>query len=281
MDVLPSLSAEACYRAVTARDARFDGRFHTCVKTTGIYCRPVCPARTPLFANVEFVASAAEAEALGYRPCLRCRPETAPDYSAWRGEVSTGGAWRGTANTVSRALQMIDEGALDEDGLERLADRLGVGERHLRRLFRAHLGASPVAVAQTRRVRLAKANLLTPGLVVELAEVPDAPAAQIDRDADPYPVLPSVASDLPDLNATMEGMMKRINALQIEELIAQATRMMASIDALARDDQTRAAPEAFVGLVEDARGLVGSAVVQALPGELQSAVDEPRATVSG
>lgn len=159
MDALPSLSAEACYRAVMARDARFDGRFHTCVKTTGIYCRPVCPARTPLFANVEFVASAAEAEALGYRPCLRCRPETAPDYSAWRGEMATGGAWRGTANTVSRALQMIDEGALDEDGLERLADRLGVGERHLRRLFRAHLGASPVAVAQTRRVRLAKALL--------------------------------------------------------------------------------------------------------------------------
>lgn len=159
MESPPPLSAEACYRAVVARDARFDGRFHTCVKTTGIYCRPVCPARTPLFANVEFVASAAEAEARGYRPCLRCRPETAPDYSAWRGEVATGGAWRGTANTVSRALQMIDEGALDEGDVERLADRLGVGERHLRRLFRAHLGASPVAVAQTRRVRLAKALL--------------------------------------------------------------------------------------------------------------------------
>ena len=159
MESPPPLSAEACYRAVVARDARFDGRFHTCVKTTGIYCRPVCPARTPLFANVEFVASAAEAEARGYRPCLRCRPETAPDYSAWRGEVATGGAWRGTANTVSRALQMIDEGALDEGGLDRLCDRLGVGERHLRRLFRAHLGASPVAVAQTRRVRLAKALL--------------------------------------------------------------------------------------------------------------------------
>jgi AraC family transcriptional regulator of adaptative response / DNA-3-methyladenine glycosylase II len=159
MDALPSLSAEACYRAVVARDARFDGRFHTCVKTTGIYCRPVCPARTPLFANVEFVASAAEAEAKGYRACLRCRPETAPDYSAWRGEVASGGAWRGTANTVSRALQMIDEGALDEGDVERLGDRLGVGERHLRRLFRAHLGASPVAVAQTRRVRLAKALL--------------------------------------------------------------------------------------------------------------------------
>lgn len=159
MESPPPLSAEACYRAVVARDARFDGRFHTCVKTTGIYCRPVCPARTPLFANVEFVASAAEAEAKGYRPCLRCRPETAPDYSAWRGGVATGGAWRGTANTVSRALQMIDEGALDEGDVERLADRLGVGERHLRRLFRAHLGASPVAVAQTRRVRLAKALL--------------------------------------------------------------------------------------------------------------------------
>lgn len=169
MESPPPLSAEACYRAVVARDARFDGRFHTCVKTTGIYCRPVCPARTPLFGNVEFVASAAEAEARGYRPCLRCRPETAPDYSAWRGEVASGGAWRGTANTVSRALQMIDEGALDEGDVERLGDRLGMGERHLRRLFRAHLGASPVAVAQTRRVRLAKALLHQTGL--PMAEV--------------------------------------------------------------------------------------------------------------
>ncbi|WP_292034300.1 MULTISPECIES: bifunctional transcriptional activator/DNA repair enzyme AdaA [unclassified Brevundimonas] len=147
-----SLDQEACYRAVLTRDPRFDGRFFTCVKTTGIYCRPVCPARTPRRENMSFVASAAAAEEAGFRACLRCRPETAPDM----------GAWRGTSNTVSRALGLIDAGALDshsESGgdVDALAARLGVGERHLRRLFRQHLGAAPVSVAQTRRVLLAKA----------------------------------------------------------------------------------------------------------------------------
>lgn len=141
------LDQEACYRAVLTRDARFDGRFFGCVKTTGIYCRPVCPARTPKRENMIFVASAAAAEEAGFRACLRCRPETAPDM----------GAWRGTSNTVSRALALIEAGALDEGDVDTLAARLGVGERHLRRLFRQHLGAAPVSVAQTRRVLLAKA----------------------------------------------------------------------------------------------------------------------------
>ena len=141
------LDQEACYRAVLTRDARFDGRFFGCVKTTGIYCRPVCPARTPRRENMTFVLSAAAAEEAGFRACLRCRPETAPDM----------GAWRGTSNTVSRALALIEAGALDEGSLEQLAERLGVGERHLRRLFRQHLGAAPISVAQTRRVLLAKA----------------------------------------------------------------------------------------------------------------------------
>jgi AraC family transcriptional regulator of adaptative response / DNA-3-methyladenine glycosylase II len=132
---------------VLTRDARFDGRFFGCVKTTGIYCRPVCPARTPKRENMIFVASAAAAEEAGFRACLRCRPETAPDM----------GAWRGTSNTVSRALALIEAGALDEGDVDALAGRLGVGERHLRRLFRQHLGAAPVSVAQTRRVLLAKA----------------------------------------------------------------------------------------------------------------------------
>src|ERR1700730_2806424 len=136
----------ACYRAICLRDVRFDGRFFAGVKTTGIYCRPVCPARTPRSENVTFYPTAAAAQEAGFRPCLRCRPETAPDL----------GAWRGTSNTVSRALALIEMGALDEAGVERLAERLGVGERHLRRLFRRHLGAPPVAVAQTRRVLLAK-----------------------------------------------------------------------------------------------------------------------------
>jgi AraC family transcriptional regulator, regulatory protein of adaptative response / DNA-3-methyladenine glycosylase II len=140
------LDHDACYRAVCARDARFDGRFFTGVKTTGIYCRPICPARTPRLENVVFYPTAAAAQEAGFRPCLRCRPETAPDL----------GAWRGASNTVSRALVLIEMGAMDDGSVDDLAGRLGVGERQLRRLFQLHLGASPIAVAQTRRVLLAK-----------------------------------------------------------------------------------------------------------------------------
>ncbi|HWE99695.1 MAG TPA: AlkA N-terminal domain-containing protein [Caulobacteraceae bacterium] len=141
------LDEDACYRALLARDPRFDGRLFTGVKTTGIYCRPICPARTPLRRNVRFFPTAAAAQEAGFRPCLRCRPESSPDL----------GAWRGASNTVSRGLALIEDGALDgEADVERLAARLGVGGRQLRRLFRQHLGASPVAVAQTRRVLLAK-----------------------------------------------------------------------------------------------------------------------------
>jgi len=140
------LDHHACYRALELRDARFDGRFFAAVKTTGIYCRPVCPARTPRSENVAFYSTAAAAQEAGFRPCLRCRPETVPDT----------GAWRGTSSTVSRALALIELGALDEGRVDALADRLGIGERQLRRLCREHLGASPVAVAQTRRVLLAK-----------------------------------------------------------------------------------------------------------------------------
>ncbi|HVO13934.1 MAG TPA: AlkA N-terminal domain-containing protein [Alphaproteobacteria bacterium] len=140
------LDHDACYRALRTRDARFDGRLFVGVRTTGIYCRPICPARTPKRENVTFFPTAAAAQEAGFRPCLRCRPETSPDL----------GAWRGTSNTVARALALIEAGALDEADVAGLADRLGVGERQLRRLFRQHLGASPVAVAQTRRVLLAK-----------------------------------------------------------------------------------------------------------------------------
>src|ERR1700685_6187 len=139
---------EIYYRALQSRDARFDGLIFVAVKSTSIYCRPICPARTPKFRNCTFYASAAAAQDAGYRPCLRCRPETAPEVASWRG----------TSNTVSRALALIAEGALDGDGasVEKLAERLGVGERQLRRLFLRHLGASPIAVAQTRRVLFAK-----------------------------------------------------------------------------------------------------------------------------
>ena len=136
----------ACYRAISTRDVRFDGRLFVGVKTTGIYCRPICPARTPKFQNVSFYASAAAAQEAGFRPCLRCRPEVSPELAFWRG----------SSNTVSRALTLIESGGLDGDDVEGLAGRLGVGGRQLRRLFRQHVGASPIAVAQTRRVLLAK-----------------------------------------------------------------------------------------------------------------------------
>src|SRR5207302_4299055 len=142
MDLNPSV----CHRAVLARDARYDGRFFTCVKTTGIYCRPICPARPPKLENCIFVPTAAAAQAAGFRPCLRCRPESSPDLDAWRG----------TSATVSRALKLIESGALDGGDMASLAERLEIGERQLRRLFRQHIGAAPVTVAQTRRVLLAK-----------------------------------------------------------------------------------------------------------------------------
>ena len=142
------LDRKTYYRAFQTHDARFDGRVFVGVTSTGIYCRPICPARAPKFENCRYFASAAAAQEAGFRPCLCCRPEIAPDLAFWRG----------TANTVSRALALISEGALDEDeaGVEALAERLGVGGRQLRRLFKQHLGASPIAVAQTRRVLFAK-----------------------------------------------------------------------------------------------------------------------------
>lgn len=145
---MTNLDRTACYRALQSRDRRFDGRIFVGVTSTGIYCRPICPASTAKFENCQFYPSAAAAQEAGFRPCLRCRPETAPDL----------GSWRGTSNTVSRGLALIAEGALDGEGasVEALADRLGVGERQLRRLFQEHLGVSPVAVAQTRRILFAK-----------------------------------------------------------------------------------------------------------------------------
>ena len=141
-------SPEVCYRALKSKDPRFDGLIYVGVRTTGIYCRPVCPARGVKFENCRFFGSAAAAQEAGFRPCLRCRPETAPDTASWRG----------TSNSVSRALALINEGALDgpNSTVEKLAARLGLGERQLRRLFLQHLGASPIAVAQTRRILFAK-----------------------------------------------------------------------------------------------------------------------------
>ena len=118
------LDPERCYQAILARDRRFDGRFFTGVVTTGIYCRPVCPVVPPKFRNMRFYACAAAAETAGFRPCKRCRPETAPGTPAWAG----------TSAVVARALRLISEGGLDDGDLEAFASRLGIGERQLRRL---------------------------------------------------------------------------------------------------------------------------------------------------
>ncbi len=141
-----NIDSNLCYQALRTRDRRFDGRFFTAVTTTGIYCRPICPARTPKRSNVRFYACAAAAEEAGFRPCRRCHPETAPGTPAWEG----------TSAIVSRALKLISQGVLDENNVEALAERVGIGDRHLRRLFLQHLGVAPVAVLRTQRLHIAR-----------------------------------------------------------------------------------------------------------------------------
>lgn len=145
-EVIAAGRTDELFRAYETRDLRFDGRFFVGVKTTGIFCRPVCPARTPLRRNVNFYSSAAAAFAAGLRPCLRCRPERAPVLRALAGGEAL----------VARALGAIDAGDLNEGSVEQLSARIGVTSRHLRRLFETHLGATPVQVAQTRRLLFAK-----------------------------------------------------------------------------------------------------------------------------
>jgi AraC family transcriptional regulator of adaptative response / DNA-3-methyladenine glycosylase II len=160
------LDRRVCDRARRSRDARFDGRFFIAVTTTGIYCRPICPARSPKNENVRYFPTAAAAEAAGFRPCMRCRPEASPGTPAWAG----------TSSIVARALRLIGEGALrgaaddrveSGQGVEALAARLGVTARHLRRLFLKHLGATPLDVALTRRVHFAKRLLDETALSIE------------------------------------------------------------------------------------------------------------------
>ncbi len=139
-------SHEQFEQARQARDPRFDGRFFIGVRTTGIYCRPICPVKLPRQDSCTFFLTAAAASEAGYRPCLRCRPEASPGTPAWAG----------TSTTVNRALRLINEGALDEGTMTELSDRLGVTSRHLTRLFAKHIGASPKSVAQTRRLHFAK-----------------------------------------------------------------------------------------------------------------------------
>lgn len=140
------LDWRVCSRARVSRDARFDGKFFIGVRTSGVYCRSICPAPPAKEENVRYFPTAAAAAEAGFRPCLRCRPECSPGTPAWCG----------TSNTVSRALRLIGENGLEDGGVEALADHLGIGSRHLRRLFLHHLGATPAAVAQTRRLHFAK-----------------------------------------------------------------------------------------------------------------------------
>src|SRR5499425_1738294 len=141
-----TLNWRVCSRARLSRDARFDGKFFIGVRTSGVYCRPICPAPTAKEKNVRYFATAAAATEAGFRPCLRCRPECSPGSPAWLG----------TPSTVSRALRLIEESGIEDGGVEGLARRLGVGPRHLRRLFMKHLGATPSTIAQTRRLQFAK-----------------------------------------------------------------------------------------------------------------------------
>lgn len=149
--LLSPIDNETCRQARMARDPRFDGEFFVGVTSTGIYCRPICPARQPAERNVTYYRHAAQAAESGFRPCLRCRPETAPNSPAWLG----------SATTLQRALDLIRAGALNgESNLTQLADKLGIGERYLRKLFQRELGVSPLAVAQNQRLLLAKQLLL-------------------------------------------------------------------------------------------------------------------------
>ncbi len=151
-----TLDSESCYSALCARDARFDGRFFVAVRTTGVYCRPICTVKTPKRQNCSFYGSAAAAEASGYRPCLRCRPELAP------GNASVDASSRLARAVADRILQ----GWLEDSDLTKIASALQITDRHVRRAFRAHFGVSPIAYAQTQRLLMAKRLLSDTRLTV-------------------------------------------------------------------------------------------------------------------
>jgi AraC family transcriptional regulator of adaptative response / DNA-3-methyladenine glycosylase II len=153
------LDFEWCYRAVDSRDARFDGWFYTAVTSTGIYCRPSCPARTPLRRNVRFYRSAAAAQAAGFRACRRCRPDAVPGSPEWDTR----------ADVAARAMRLIRDGVVDRDGVPGLARRLGYTERHLHRMLTAEVGAGPLALARAQRAQAARILVETTDL--GLAEV--------------------------------------------------------------------------------------------------------------
>src|SRR4051812_3814659 len=148
------LDAESCYRAVKSRDRRFDGVFYTAVRTTGIYCRPSCPARTPALHNVTFHATAAAAQAAGHRACKRCLPDATPGSPDW--DVA--------ADAAGRAMRLIADGVVDREGVDGLARRIGYTPRHLMRILTHELGAGPLALARAKRAQTARVLLQTTGL---------------------------------------------------------------------------------------------------------------------
>jgi len=146
MKLLEPLNLDICRKACLSRDARFDGKFFVAVKTTGVYCRPICPANPPREINVIYFATAIQASNNGYRPCLRCRPDSAPQSSAWIGSRST----------LNRAVRLIENGALQQGALSRLSGDLGISDRYLRRIFKQHLGTSPKSLALFQQCLFAK-----------------------------------------------------------------------------------------------------------------------------
>src|SRR5437763_8813459 len=158
----PPLHPDACYLALKARDARFDGSFFTGVTSTGIYCRPVCRVRTPRRENCRCFAHAAQAESAGCRPCLRCRPELAPQALRW----SMQDASAVLAQQAARLLDEPEAWGADTPSVEGLSRRLGISDRHLRRIFEAHLGVSPLQYLQTRRLLSAKQLLADTALPI-------------------------------------------------------------------------------------------------------------------
>ena len=159
-DVTPPLDAERCYRAVAGRDARFDGWFFTAVHTTGIYCRPSCPARTPKAENVSFYLTSAAAHEAGFRACKRCLPEAAPGTPAWDLR----------RDLTGRAMRLVADGVVDREGVSGLASRLGYSERQLHRLLVAELGVGPLALARAQRAQTAR-------ILVETTDLPMADVA--------------------------------------------------------------------------------------------------------
>ena len=230
---------DRCYRAVSSKDARFDGWFVTAVTSTGIYCRPSCPALTPKRANVRFLPSAAAAQRAGFRACKRCRPDASPGSPEWNVR----------ADTVGRAMRLIRDGAVEREGVAGLARRLGFSERHLNRQLVAELGAGPLALARAQRAQTAR-------LLIETTTLPFADVAF----AAGFPSIRQFNETVREVFATTPTTLRRGAAARREP--RQSRRH--------RDVQVAGAPALTLRLRHrapfDAAGLLGFLGVRAVPG---------------